>query len=205
MSFLVASDNCSGISDLFQIVYSSDTAVHMLSGRAYSRVLRGHFLVQSALELIMFQFISPLRLVEQLSVYNVEEKYLCYPNNYYVEPFRDQYNDEYIDENDITQLRSIVKEIEENRDITLTNEAILKLSRALTKYKDHLSKNSQTAQSWIQYIYYINIAKQFIRAGSAGNWQNHLTVVGQMINLFAATSHFQYAKSARLYLQLKDE
>ena len=68
---------CSGISELFQIVYSSDTAVHMLSGKAYSRVLRGHFLVQSALELIMFQFILPLRLVEQLSVYDVEEKYLC--------------------------------------------------------------------------------------------------------------------------------
>ena len=48
---------CSGISELFQIVYSSDTAVHMLSGKAYSRALRAHFLVQSALELIMFQFI----------------------------------------------------------------------------------------------------------------------------------------------------
>ena len=55
---------CSGISELFQIVYSSDTAVHMLSGKAYSRALRAHFLVQSALELIMFQFILPLRLVE---------------------------------------------------------------------------------------------------------------------------------------------
>ena len=83
---------CSGISELFQIVYSSDTAVHMLSGKAYTRALRAHFFVRSALELIMFQFISPLRLVEQLSVYDVEKKYLCYPNNYHVEPFLEQYN-----------------------------------------------------------------------------------------------------------------
>ena len=81
----------------------------------------------------------------------------------------------------------------------------MKLSRALTKYKDHLSKNSRTAQSWIQYIYYINIVKQFIRVERTGNWRNHLTVVGQMINLFAAPSNFRYAESARLYLQLMDE
>ena len=47
--------------------------------------------------------------------------------------------------------------------------------------------------------------KQFIRAERTGNWQNHLMVVRQMLNLFSATTHFQYAKSARLYLQLMDE
>ena len=58
---------CSGISELFQVVYSSATAVHMMSGKAYARALRAHFLVQSALELIILQFISPLSLIEQLS------------------------------------------------------------------------------------------------------------------------------------------
>ena len=46
--------------------------------------------------------------------------------------------------------------------------------------------------------------KQFIRAGRTGNWQNYL-VIRQILNLFSATAHFQYAKSARLYLQLMDE
>ena len=58
---------------------------------------------------------------------------------------------------------------------------------------------------WIQYIHYINIVKQFIRAEHTGSWQNHLMVVRQMLNLFSATAHFQYAKSAKLYLQLMDE
>ena len=57
---------CSGISELFQVVYSSATAVHML-GKAYATTLRAHFLVQSALELIILQFISPLSSIEQLS------------------------------------------------------------------------------------------------------------------------------------------
>ena len=65
---------CSGISELFQVVYSSATAVHM-SGKAYPRALRAHFLAQYALELITFQFISPLSLIEQLSTYDVDRKY----------------------------------------------------------------------------------------------------------------------------------
>ena len=67
---------CSGISELFQVVYSSATAVHMMSGKAYPRALRAHFLAQSALELITFQFISPLSLIEQLSTYDVNRKYV---------------------------------------------------------------------------------------------------------------------------------
>ena len=51
----------------------------------------------------------------------------------------------------------------------------------------------------------VNNVKQFIRAGRTGNWQNYLMVVRQILNLFSATAHFQYAKSARLYLQLMDE
>ena len=47
--------------------------------------------------------------------------------------------------------------------------------------------------------------KQFIPAGRTGNWQNYLMVVRQILNLFSATAHFQYAKSARLHLQLMDE
>ena len=50
-------------SELFQVVYSSATAVHMLSGEAYVRALRAHFLVQSALAPIILQFISPLSLL----------------------------------------------------------------------------------------------------------------------------------------------
>ena len=48
---------CSGISELFQVVYSSATSVHMLPREAYAGALRAHFLVQFALELIILQFI----------------------------------------------------------------------------------------------------------------------------------------------------
>ena len=45
---------CSGISELFHVVHISDAAIHMLSGKVYTRVLGAHFLVQSALELGLY-------------------------------------------------------------------------------------------------------------------------------------------------------
>ena len=87
----------------------------------------------------------------------------------------------------------------------MTSETSLKFCRAIARCKEYLSENSCTAKLWIQYIHYINIVKQFIRAERTGNWQNHLMVVRQTLNLFSATTHFQYVKSVRLCLQLMDE
>ena len=88
---------------------------------------------------------------------------------------------------------------------TLTSEASLKFFRANAMCKEYLSENSPSAKLWIQYIHYINIVKQFIRTVLMGNWQNYLMVIRQILNLFSNTAHFQYAKSAGVYLQLMDE
>ena len=51
------------------------------------------------------------------------------------------------------------------------------------------------------YTNFINILKLFIRAERTGDLNLHLVAVGKMLNVFAA-GHFNYAKSARLYLQM---
>ena len=110
-----------------------------------------------------------------------------------------------VDANDVEELNTLVEQTEQDKDTTLTSEASLKFCRAIAMWKEYLSENSRTEKLLIQYIHYINIVKQFIRAGRTRNWQNCLKVVRQILNLFLATAHFQYAKSARLYLQLMDE
>ena len=191
-------------SELFQVVYTSATAVHMFSGQAYVIALRAHFLVQSIRAPIIFQFISPLSLIEQLSTYDVERKYLCYTGNSNDKQFPDEIS-KYVDANDIEELHTLVEQIEQDKDTTLTSKASLKFCRAIARCKEYLSENSRTAKLLIQYILYINIVKQFIRAGCTGNWQNYLMVVRQILNLFSVTAYFQYVKFARLYLQLMDE
>lgn len=55
---------------------------------------------------------------------------------------------------------------------------------------------------WIQYIDYVTTAKDFTRAAGTGDWELHLGSVARMLNLFAATGHLNYAKSARVYLTI---
>ena len=148
---------CSGISELFQVVYSSATAVHMMSGKAYARALRAHFLVQSALELIIFQFISPLSLIEQLSTYA----------GMLVIQIMNSFQMKY--QSILMQMKlksyvhyTLVEQIEKNKDTTMTSETSLKFCRAIARCKEYLSETSCTAKLWIQYIHYINIVKQFI-------------------------------------------
>ena len=63
------------------------------------------------------------------------------------------------------------------------------------------TKCSRTAKWWLTYIDYIDTLKLFIRAERVGNWNMHIIAVGRMLNLFAATGYFNYAKSARMHLQ----
>ena len=128
-----------GNSELFQVVCSSATVVHMLSGEAYVRALRAHFLVQSALAPIILQFISPLSLIEQLSTYDVERKYLCYTGNWNYKQFPDEIS-KFVDANNIEELHSLVEQIEQDKSTTLTSEASLKFCRAVARCKEYLSE-----------------------------------------------------------------
>ena len=176
----------------------------MLSGKAYARALPAHFVVQSALAPMILQFILSLCLIEQLSAYDVERKYLCYTGNSNDKQFPDEIS-KYVDANDIEELHTLVEQIEQDKETTLTSETSLKFCSAIARCKEYLSENSRTAKLFIQYIHYRIIVKQFVRDGRTGNWQNYLMVVRQILNLFSATAHFQYARSAKLYLQLMDE
>ena len=82
------------------------------------------------------------------------------------------------------------------------SQELMKLEKLLHWYKHLLAERSPTARLWIQYVEYVETLKIFIRAERIGDWNLHLIAVGKMLNLFAATGHNNYAKSARLYLQL---
>ena len=45
----------SGLEELFSTVYASNTVEHMMSGKAYSRALRGHMLVSAAVVKLMLE------------------------------------------------------------------------------------------------------------------------------------------------------
>ena len=78
---------------------------------------------------------------------------------------------------------------------------LVKLGNALECLKDTLRSTSRTAKLWLRFMDYIEIIKDFICCERLGMWDGHLNAVTALLNLFAATCHIQYAKSARLYVQ----
>ena len=46
----------SGLNDILEVAYAPNAVGHMLSGKAYSRAVRGHFLVDAALNALLFSY-----------------------------------------------------------------------------------------------------------------------------------------------------
>ena len=78
-----------------------------------------------------------------------------------------------------------------------SSDIVIKLTNVAEKFKSEPSSASRTAKSWLHYFEYISIIRMFIRAERTGNWHEHLEAMRLMLNLFAATIHINYAKSAR--------
>lgn len=69
-----------------------------------------------------------------------------------------------------------------------------------TKHME-LCKSSRTSTLWCNYVRYVTIVQDFIRAERTNDWNLHIASTKSMLNLFAATGHHNYARSCRLYLQ----
>lgn len=99
--------------------------------------------------------------------------------------------------------KDLLENIYHSKDPSLhqQDEVSQKLMSWFTKKSVELSSSSRTSALWIQYIKYVSIAREFIRAERTSDWPLHVIATKSMLNLFAATGHNNYAKTCRLYLQ----
>lgn len=112
---------------------------------------------------------------------------------------------EKLEQSDVNEINELYEKLRarEISSIEISNyPALVKIQRALDTLMHELRDRSRTAKLWLAYIEYVDTLKLFIRAERTGDWNLHLVAVGKMLKLFAATGHFNYAKSARLYSQL---
>lgn len=105
---------------------------------------------------------------------------------------------------EVNKIISLLEAVEDDYvtgiDATVSSAELQLLEELLETLKTDLQEKSRTATLWINYLHYIQILKDFIRAERTGNLCLHLQTVSKMLNLFAATGHVHYAKCARLYL-----
>ena len=104
-------------------------------------------------------------------------------------------------DNELERLISDVMNHKVSPNALAESRKIVKLGNALECLKDTLMSTSRTATLWLRFMDYIEIMKDFISCERLGMWDGHLNAVTALLNLFAATCHIHYAKSARLYVQ----
>ena len=153
----------SGLRRALETVYDPLTVGHMMTGKAYTRAVRGDMISASAvLSLLLEEFWDSLTTDEQAQLVKIYDS--ANPEEYKNDPIAVH----------LMQWFTIKKEV---------------------------SSKSRTAALWLNYVHYIKTVQQFITAERTRNFALHISTTTQMINLFAATAHNNYAKTCRLYLQ----
>ncbi|CAG2250738.1 unnamed protein product [Mytilus edulis] len=192
----------SGLYELLENIYASNTIEHMMSGKSVSRAVRGHSIIDCALYIMLLSKMIDVSLLgieastdENVNEVNAEDK-------------------EVIDTSSTEQNKSSLKakfesalqtflEILHNK-TSLENiqnhENVEDIYQSIKNEFERLSKYP-TAKLWIQYMDMIKIMKLFIKAERTGDWFLHLHAVQEMLPFFAATGHNLYLKSAYCYLQ----
>lgn len=84
----------------------------------------------------------------------------------------------------------------------VSDAAVLsKVKQELDEKKTELSARSKTSRLWINYQRMLQVARDLIKAERTGSWWMHLSAVSECLPIFAGAGHYNYLKSAYLYVQ----
>lgn len=205
----------SGLREVLELPYAINAVEHIISGKAYARAVRAHFLVDSALNIMLVAKCFGLTLEisainESTGPYDQLDKELacsddtecleqCTPVVSVIKPLL-------TDTSLANNLETVAKLSEEllNGNITIdeacSNDVLKELNDQIKIFKEAISQQ-RTSKLWIMYMDMVDLLKRFIKAERTGNWELHLKSVEEMLPYFASSGHNQYAKCGRLYLQ----
>lgn len=181
----------SGLGEAMGEVYGANTVTHISTGKAISKALRAHILVERALTTKLISDCLPasseMSETENITTDDTEKLSLAQVQRLEI------LNDRVVHDDCLSP------------DEILESDELVALDRCIEQRKMHLSSRSRTAKLWILYLHYVSVIMDFITCERTGHWEGHLSAVGKLLNLFAASGHLNYAKSGRLYFQMMRE
>ncbi|XP_046554574.1 uncharacterized protein LOC124263891 [Haliotis rubra] len=209
----------SGLKEAIVQVYAEGSAEQMLSGKAVTRAVRAHRLVDAALNTIataqMLHVPVPHVFKDDADNGNqiedsldptdgediaVNEEPQDMLDEHDVEPLPDE---TYQNGADIlTAIHNVSKQVSDGNlplDEAVGTTPFTKLQEASTRWRESLNDH-RTAKLWIMYMTLVAILRAFIRAGRTGNWKLYLQTLHEMLPYLAASGHHNYTKSLVLYL-----
>ena len=178
--------SASGLQHILELVYAPNAVIHMLTGKAISRAVRGHLLVDSALNGLLLSDALGVPLSQSNHSEEEAEEATVVGRN-----------------NDLDEVYALYKNLMEGTvsiEEVCSTDVIKKITAVLQQKIDSL-KSSRTATLWLEYMNMVDILRQYIRAERTGNWDLHLEAVSKMLPYLAASEHNHYTKSAWVYLQ----
>ena len=164
-----------GLKDILEAVYGENAVVHMLTGKSVQRALRGHLLVDKCLNHMIVS-----------DVVHESPQFAT---------LLDQSEEIY---SSLMAGETTLESIE-------TSDILGKIKLELDKRKSELQARSKTSQLWLNYQKMLKVARALIKADRTGSWLMHLSAVADCLPIFAAAGHFNYLKSAYLYVQEMSE
>ena len=132
----------SGLEDALECCYGPNAVTHMLTGKAFARAVRGHFLTEAALMVLLMNLVVDSDNSE--SDFNQEDRD-CLMDFYHA-----------------------VEEKQVGFSESRCSEALNKFIRHLVK--ETLALRSRTAKLWLFYMDCVVTAKMFLRAERTGDW-----------------------------------
>ena len=181
MSFLLSMGHVmaySGLQELLEVVFAGNMVTHIMTGKAVSRAIHGHLLVDSALSSTLLA-----------DVYNVPVA-----TKHAVEA--QTYDDE---TNEKETIDSVITDLTEARELymkTMSSSLLVEdvcSAEVLQQIKSKLNnkKKSMTCLS-LQYQDMIDILKKFIKAEWTGHWNLHLQAGFDMLPYHSASGHYPF-------------
>ncbi|GFN74416.1 hypothetical protein PoB_000092200 [Plakobranchus ocellatus] len=204
----------SGLRGLLEMMYTLDAVVHMLSGKAVAKAVRGHFLVDSVLNALLasstFDIALPSVVSEEtdpattvidkrgeISASECEEMEegdnACSKNK-----MKDDIDDAYL--SSCLQLFDQVVKKEVSAEVVASSQELDWIEAKFAETKSKLL-TSRASRLWLQYVEMLDILRRFIKGERTGNRNLHLYFMKEMLPYLAASGHSLYAKSVYIYLQ----
>jgi hypothetical protein len=159
------------LKNILETVYGENAVVHMMTGKAVQRALRGHLLVDKCLHSQLITEITKNEPEIQTLLDQAEEVYFS-----------------------LLSGEMLLGD-------AACSQVLIQLETIMDKKKSELSQNSKTNQLWLNYQRMVGMARMLIKADRTGSWLLHLQAVSNCLPVFAAAGHFNYLRSAHYYLQ----
>lgn len=184
----------SGLEELLELVYAENAVPKMLNGKAVARAVRGHFIVDGALNKLLTSKTFDIKLPSKDT-----------------EP--DGIDSEHADSCSSTssEMPDVLMEAAELYDSVVSGAAVeleesecLKLIAECIEKEILQLKGDRTAQLWLQYMEMVDLVRNLLRSERTGNWLLHLDTLRKMMPFLASAGHNLYVKSLNVYLQKMD-